>query len=97
MKRICELVIYLVLIPFLLTPALAVDLENGKSLHDENCLRCHDESKYLSKNRIIKNFQQLHERIRQCELMAELTWFDEEIDDVAAYLNNQFYHFDTEK
>ena len=97
MKKICELVICLTIIPFLLTPVLAVDLENGKSLHDENCLRCHDESKYLRKNRIIKNFQQLHERIRQCELTTELTWFDEEVDDVAAYLNNQFYHFDIEK
>ena len=45
----------------------------------------------------VKNFQQLHERIKQCELMAELTWFDEEIDDVAAYLNDQFYHFNLEK
>ena len=97
MKKICELVICLIIIPFLLTPVLAVDLENGKSLHDKNCLRCHDESKYLRENRIIKNFQQLHERIRQCELMAKLTWFDEEVNDVAAYLNNQFYHFDIEK
>jgi len=29
--------------------------------------------------------------------MAELTWFDEEIDDVTAYLNNQFYRFNLEK
>ena len=97
MKRICELVICLIIIPFPLTPALAADLENGKSLHDENCLRCHDESKYTREDKMIKNFQQLHERIKQCELMTELTWFDEEVDDVATYLNNQFYHFDTEK
>ena len=97
MKKICKLVIYVIITPFLLPPVLAVDLENGKSLHDENCLRCHDESKYTREDRMIKNFQQLHERIKQCELMAELTWFDEEIDDVAAYLNNQFYHFDTKK
>ena len=80
-----------------MTPVLAVDLENGKSLHNENCLHCHDESKYTGKNRMVKNFQQLHERIKQCELMTELTWFDEEIDDVTAYLNNQFYHFNLEK
>ena len=61
------------------------------------CIRCHDESKYTRKNRIVKNFQQLYERIKQCELMAELTWFDEEIADVTAYLNNQFYYFNLEK
>ena len=97
MKKIYGLLIFLTIIPFLVTPVLAVDLENGKSLHDENCLRCHDESKYTRKNRIVKNFQQLYERIKQCELMADLTWFDEEIADVTAYLNNQFYYFNLEK
>ena len=97
MKKIYGLLIFLTIIPFLVTPILAVDLENGKSLHDDNCLRCHDESKYTRKNRIVKNFQQLYERIKQCELMAELTWFDEEIADVTAYLNNQFYYFNLEK
>ena len=97
MKKINGLLIFLTIIPFLVTPVLAVDLENGKSLHDDNCLRCHDESKYTRKNRIVKNFQQLYERIKQCELMAELTWFDEEIADVTAYLNNQFYYFNLEK
>ena len=97
MKKIYGLLIFLTIIPFLVTPVLAVDLENGKSLHDDNCLRCHDESKYTRKNRIVKNFQQLYERIKQCELMAELSWFDEEIADVTAYLNNQFYYFNLEK
>ena len=97
MKKIYGLLIFLTIIPFFMTPVLAVDLENGKSLHDDNCLRCHDESKYTRKNRIVKNFQQLYERIKQCELMAELTWFDEEIADVTAYLNNQFYYFNLEK
>tara|TARA_Y100000817_G_scaffold234067_1_gene186382 strand:- start:16 stop:309 length:294 start_codon:yes stop_codon:yes gene_type:complete len=97
MKKIYGLLIFLTIIPFLVTPVLAVDLENGKSLHDDNCLRCHDESKYTRKNRIVKNFQQLYERIKQCELMAELTWFDEEIADVTAYLNKQFYYFNLEK
>ena len=97
MKKIYGLLIFLTIIRFLVTPVLAVDLENGKSLHDDNCLRCHDESKYTRKNRIVKNFQQLYERIKQCELMAELTWFDEEIADVTAYLNNQFYYFNLEK
>ena len=97
MKKIYGLLIFLTIIPFLVTPVLAVDLENGKSIHDDNCLRCHDESKYTRKNRIVKNFQQLYERIKQCELMAELTWFDEEIADVTAYLNNQFYYFNLEK
>jgi hypothetical protein len=78
-------------------PAHAVDIENGKNLHNENCVRCHQESVYLREDRIVNSFQGLRERISQCELSAELVWFDEEIDDVTAYLNNAFYRFNMEK
>lgn len=86
-----------IILLLLCLPVHAVDIENGKALHNENCLRCHNESKYTRKNRIVNSFDELRERISQCELSAELTWFDEEIDDVTAYLNNAFYHFDLEK
>ncbi len=78
-------------------PVHAVDIETGKTLHNENCLRCHNETLYTREKRIVNSFDELRTRIRDCELMAELTWFDEEIDDVAAYLNNAFYRFNLEK
>lgn len=78
-------------------PVNAVDIENGKQLHDENCLRCHDETKYTREKRLVNSFHELRTRIRDCELMAEAAWFDEEIDDVAAYLNQAFYRFNLEK
>ena len=77
--------------------AWALDINNGKALHDEHCLRCHTESQYTRTDSIINDYQQLRERISQCELTAELTWFDEEIDDVTAYLNDAFYHFNMAK
>ncbi len=78
-------------------PVQAVDIENGKALHDENCLRCHNETQYTRENRIVNSFDELRERISLCELSAEMAWFDEEIDDVTAYLNNAFYRFNLEK
>jgi mono/diheme cytochrome c family protein len=78
-------------------PVQAVDIENGKTLHNDNCLRCHNETKYIRENRIVNSFDELRERISQCEIMAEMAWFDEEIDDVTAYLNKAFYHFNLEK
>ena len=77
--------------------AWGVDIENGKTLHDANCKRCHQEDIYTRKNRLIYSYDELRERISQCELGAELTWFDEEIDDVTTYLNQAFYKFETEK
>jgi mono/diheme cytochrome c family protein len=78
-------------------PALAFDSANGKVLHDESCVRCHDESMYKRVDRKIKSYPSLRERVVQCEIMTELIWFEEEIDDVTTYLNNAFYHFNMEK
>jgi cytochrome c553 len=78
-------------------PVQAVDLESGKTLHNENCVRCHNETQYTRENRIVNSLDELRTRISQCELSAELAWFDEEINDVTAYLNNAFYHFNLEK
>ncbi len=75
----------------------AIDIENGKTLHNEGCLRCHNDSMYTRENTLVNSFDELHKRIRNCELMTDMTWFDEEIDDVAAYLNDTFYLFDMEK
>ncbi|MEM7027499.1 MAG: cytochrome c [Pseudomonadota bacterium] len=73
------------------------DSANGELLHNENCMRCHQPDVYIRENRMIKSFDELHERVRQCEIMAEMAWFDEEIDDVTAFLNEAYYKFDLEK
>ena len=74
-------------------PALAVDPDRGRQLHDESCIRCHDAAMYRRPDRLVKDFETLRERVRQCELSAELLWFDEDVEDVAAYLDRTFYRF----
>ena len=69
---------------------------DGKKLHDEYCVSCHTPEIYTRKDRIVKNYRQLEERVRQCELSNELMWFEEEIDAVITYLNTNFYHFNTQ-
>ena len=85
------------LLTMIALPVQALDIDNGKSLHDENCVRCHNESVYTREKKMVNSFYELRKRIRDCELMAEAAWFDEEIDDVAAYLNQAYYRFDLEK
>ena len=80
----------------LIPVAQAADIDNGKKLHNENCTRCHDSGVYTRPYPMVRDLDQLRERIKQCELAAELTWFDEEVDDVVAYLDKYFYHFEAE-
>ena len=77
--------------------AFAADIENGKALHIENCTRCHQPDVYTREKRMVNSFDELHEQVRQCEIMAEMAWFDEEIEDVVGFLNEAYYKFDTFK
>lgn len=88
-----RLLIVLVL-PAITANALAADIENGKALHDANCVRCHQAEVYTRENRMVNSYTELYERVRQCEIMAEMAWFEEEIEDVVSYLNETYYKFD---
>ena len=74
-------------------PLLAADIKNGKKLQQKNCMSCHDDSMYTRDNRRIKSLPALRTQVQRCESTLGLTWFDEEVDDVTAYLNQSFYKF----
>ncbi len=74
-------------------PALAADIENGDELHFDSCTGCHDDSVYTRADRKIKDLAQLGRQVRFCKDAVGATWFDDEVDDVIAYLNATYYKF----
>ena len=75
------------------TTTQAADIKNGKKLQQKNCMSCHDDSMYTREDRFIKKLSSLRSQVQRCESTLGLTWFDEEVDDVTAYLNKKFYNF----
>jgi cytochrome c len=75
-------------------PSLAVDPANGKALTDKHCVRCHGSEVYTRENRRVTTLPGLHKQVRFCEQNLGLTWFDDQIEDTATYLNLEFYKFD---
>ncbi|MEW4982795.1 MAG: hypothetical protein AB1Y26_06145 [Cycloclasticus sp.] len=84
---------YLILLSF---NSHAVDINNGKALHTEYCLTCHTTTKYTAKNHKVRDLATLESRVKRCDFSLGTQWFDEDIADVVAYLNQDFYHFKTE-
>lgn len=72
----------------------ASDLENGRDLHQHNCIRCHNASVYSSENRKVMSKKALIERVKLCDYSLGTQLFDDDIADIAAYLNKEYYHFD---
>ena len=71
----------------------AEDIDEGKTLHDENCLKCHQPEIYDRPERIVKTLQHLRSQVLFCAVNNDVEWFDEEIDSVTAYLNISHYLF----
>ena len=71
----------------------AIDINHGKSLQQENCMRCHDDSMYTREERRVTTLDALKHQVQRCETNLDLAWFPEDVDDVIEYLNTSFYKF----
>jgi mono/diheme cytochrome c family protein len=76
------------------------DPKIGKTLVEKSCTACHvslmggDGSKMFTRpDHKVKNAQQLLTQIRACNTNVGTGWFGDEEMDVAAYLNQNYYHF----
>lgn len=65
----------------------------GKKIHDSNCISCHDTAVYTRDDRRVKDFPKLIAQVRLCDANLGTSLFDEEIEQVADYLNTAYYQF----
>jgi mono/diheme cytochrome c family protein len=72
-------------------------LQHGKALHAKHCTGCHDSSVYTRPDRKMDSLDALKDRVELCENAAGVTrlWTKEDVSDVVAFLNANFYKFDT--
>jgi cytochrome c2 len=73
--------------------AHAADPERGEKLHNAKCMGCHDTRQYTRPNRIIHTLEDLHARVEFCDSASGANFSFDDIDDVVAYLNQNFYKF----
>ena len=58
------------------------------------CLRCHQNNQLFTRsNRKVKTLAQLNAQVRRCDTQLNTHLFDDEIEDVVAYLNQAHYKF----
>lgn len=68
--------------------------DRGEQLHDQECTSCHGDALYTRKNRKIKTYESLRTHVQRCATNLNKQWWPNEIQDVATYLNEQYYLFD---
>ena len=67
---------------------------NGQKLFKASkCNQCHGTEVYTRKDRKVKTLPALEAQVRRCDSNLNTNWFDDEIIDVTAHLNKQYYKF----
>jgi len=91
-KRICfALVCALAAAPLVLAQP---DARRGALLYENHCIACHTTQMHWRDQRMATDWASLRAQVRRWQGAAQLNWADEEIDDVARYLNARFYRFE---
>jgi mono/diheme cytochrome c family protein len=73
--------------------AQAGDPGKGHELHYENCLSCHGTEAYTREDRKIGSLDSLITQVNRCNVSLGTGWFDDEVEAVANYLNENYYKF----
>jgi mono/diheme cytochrome c family protein len=80
--------------------ANAADIKLGKQLVQENCIKCHadivggDGSKiYTRPNHRVDSLAALNKQVHRCKTSLGVSWPEDQIADVVAYLNKTYYKF----
>lgn len=75
------------------TVIMAADLEEGQSMYEEDCTKCHDSSVFTRENRKVNDMAALKKQVHRCVTSQGYSWFDEDEENVTAYLSKTFYKF----
>lgn len=92
MKHILQILV-LTLVVVGSTQVSAFDPAAGKQLVDESCTSCHGTEMYTRADRKVTTRPGLTRQVRTCTQIVGVTWFDDDIDNAAEYLNESFYRF----
>ncbi len=97
MKAVLILSGSLLLAQSLLAPAALAkepDPANGQKLFAASqCMSCHGTDVFTRPDRKITSLPALESKVRSCDAGLSTNWFDDEILDVVAYLNQTYYKF----
>lgn len=73
--------------------AAAADFDRGRALYELRCRECHAESVHARKKRVARDFTEVRAWVIRWNSTLRLGWKQDEVDDVALYLNDTYYGY----
>jgi mono/diheme cytochrome c family protein len=76
-------------------PPPATPSSRGELLYSTHCIACHTTQIHWRQKKLATDWASLTQQVRRWAGNAALAWSDEEIVEVARYLNATYYRFET--
>ncbi len=70
----------------------AADLEHGRALYQISCDACHNENVHWRDKGLVDSWPALLHQVNRWQRNSNQRWDATDVNDVAAYLNERFYH-----
>ncbi len=83
----------ILLLCFLLSYQTIAHADRGELLYETHCHACHGPKMHQRSHRIATDWRTLLLQVQRWESNIDLQWSQEEINDVAHYLNERYYGF----
>ncbi len=74
--------------------APAEEFSRGQALYENHCQSCHADWAHTRSEHKVTSMSELQRRVAAWSIHSGLNWSDEDIGDVADYLEQNFYHFE---
>ena len=71
------------------------DTTRGELLYSTHCISCHSTQVHWREKKLVTNWASLQSEVRRWQGVSKLRWGNEDIEEVARYLNVTYYHYST--
>lgn len=69
------------------------NVARGQLLYETHCIACHTTQIHWREQKLAKDWEGLLAQVEHWQYIGGLSWSEEEVKDVAAYLDTLFYHY----
>ena len=70
----------------------ATKAEEGQELFNKSsCMECHNKSDFGGEKSKARTYQHIKDYTDACQINNDALWFEEDVENVAEYLNNEHY------
>lgn len=73
--------------------ASAADFSRGQLLYENHCVGCHESVVHIREQRKVVSLAALRAQVAHRARLQGLRWSEEDVDDVALYLDTRYYKF----